>query len=459
MNNSIFLAINLIAFLTLQGCANSKKIDILRPEATQAAAIPYEIPNSALNMSVTITWKELAKQANAQIPTQIIEDKDFNKDGIKVNLKKTGDLGISFLVNQVQLTVPLNARVWYRYGALGFQDEKEFRMQGTVYLLAHTSLEEMAIKTKTKIERIVWDQNPAMMFYGSSVPVGYVIDPIIKNQAANIGNAIDQALKNLLDFKPMLRDELQVFREPIQLSEAHKMWLQITPLSLVSSPMRMNKDLVTMDFSLATKLKTSLGKKPATSEKFNNLSFKSEDPVVKETQIRLPVETDYDELSALFTRELKGTPLYEGKRKKVYLDSIQLWNNDEKLIIAVQTKGAVNGWIYLRGIPKYNEATTEIYLAELDYHVNTKNVLVKSMNWLLSGKILKLIQDNAKYAIKQDLDNLKKELTNQLNGYKPMESMLIKFKLQALDFDKIHLTSQGIISIFTIRALIRTEIG
>lgn len=444
--------------IAIVACSGSKRIDIPRPDETRAESIPYEIPNSTINLGLTLTWNELAKQANGSMPTQIMDDQDFNSDGLKVNLKKTGPIGISFLINQIQTTIPLNARVWYRYGALGSYDVKEFRMQGTVYLLSQANIDEMAIRTKTRIDRIVWEQNPSLVFYGKNVPMGFLIDPIIKSQSSNIASGIDGALKDLLDFKPLLREQLQVFRDPILLSEAYKMWLQITPLSLVSSPLRMNKEMIVMDLSMNTKLKTTLGKQPTTANKFSNINFKSDTPLIKETQIKLPVETDFNELSSLFTNNLKGTPLYEGK-KKVYLDSIQLWHSDRKLIIGVQTSGAVKGWVYLRGFPKYNKETSELYLGELDYHVNSKNVLVKSVNWLLSGKILKLIQDHSKYAMKKDLDDLRKELVKQLNGYTPMESVVIRFKLNAFEFEEIHLTNTAIVTIFDIKALIKTEVG
>lgn len=449
---------SLALFLGLNACSNAKKIEIQKPAETAAAQIPYEIPNSFINLAVSLTWNELIKQANELMPLQIMDDKEFNSDGLKVNLRKTGEVGISFLINQVQITIPVNARVWYRYGAFGAYDVKEFRMQGTVYLLAHTLIDEMAIKVKTRIDRIQWEQNPTLIFYGKNVPMGFIIDPVLKSQSSNIASGIDGALKELLDFKPMIKEELQAFRDPILLSEEYKMWLQITPLSLVSSPLRMNNEKIMVDLSMNTKLKTNLGKQPPKAPKFNNLYFKSDTPIVRETVIKLPVETDYDELSALFTKSLKGMPLYEGK-KKVFLDSIQLWHSDAKLLIGVQTSGAVTGWVYLRGVPKFNETTSELYLADLDYHVNTKNVLVKSVNWLLSGKILKLIQENAKYSLKKDLDDLKKELNTQLNGYKPMASMLVKFKLQKFDFEQIHLSNSAIITLFDISALIRTEVG
>jgi hypothetical protein len=456
--NCIGLISTALIVLLFQSCGGSKKIEIAKPEETRAQEQPFEIPSSFINVALTLTWNELAKQANALMPPQLMEDKEFNSDGLKVHLRKTGDVGISFLINQIQTTVPLSARVWYRYGAFGAYDVKEFRMQGTVYLLSLASIDEMAIKTRTRIDRIVWDQNPMLMFYGRNVPMGFVIDPILKSQSSNIASEIDKALKDLLDFKPLIMEELQAFRDPILISEDYKMWLQITPLSLVSSPLRMNNDKIHLDLSMNTKLRTTLGKKPARASKFDKIMFRSDTPIVRETQIKLPVETEYNELSELLTKNLKGTALYDGK-KKVFMDSVQLWHSNKQLIIGVQTSGAVSGWVYLRGVPKFNPETSELYLDNLDYHVNTKNVLVKSLNWMLSGKILKLIQENSKYPLKNDLDDLKKELNQQLNGYSPMESVILRFRLQNFDFESVQLTNDAIITLFDIRALIRTEVG
>jgi hypothetical protein len=178
----------------------------------------------------------------------------------------------------------------------------------------------------------------------------------------------------------------------------------------------------------------------------------------KDIEVVLPVETPYLELNELFTNQLKGTILYDGK-KDVTLEEIKLWHSEKKLIIAIRIDGKVQGWLFLRGIPKYNAETSEIYLDELDYHVNTKNVLVKSLSWMLSGKVLKLIKENSKYSIKQDLDDMKKEMNQQLNGMKPHESVEIKFKMTGLSFDQLYMTDDGIITQFKMLALMGAKIG
>lgn len=448
----------LLALTIIQACSNTQKIEIPKPEETPAERMPFDVPTSFINVGVSLTWAELEKQVNAVMPDKIIDDKEFNKDGLKVHLTKTGPIKISFKINQIQTSVPVNARVWYRYGALGVYDIKEFRMKGIVNLLSVVKLEECAMTTRTKIDKINWQENPTMEFYGRKVPVGFAVDPVIEMNSSSIANGIDGSLREMLDFKPMLIDYLQGFREPILLSEEYKMWLQIMPLAFLTTPLRMNNEQIQLDINLRAKMKTVMGKKPKKQDAIGDIHFKSDAPMRKDIEVILPVETDYDELNELFTNQLKGTVLYDGK-KDVVLQEIKLWHSDRKLVIGVRIDGKVKGWLYLRGVPKYNAEKFELYLDELDYHVNTKNVLAKSLSWMLSGKVLKLIKDNSKYSIKQDLDDLKMELNQQLNGFKPHEAIELRFKMTGLSFDQMYMTNEGIITQYKMLAMMGAKIG
>jgi hypothetical protein len=442
----------------LFSCSSAQKIEIPKPEETQAEKIPFDVPVSTIGFTLALTWAELEKQVNNLMPTKIMDDKDFNKDGLKVHLTKTGPIKFALKINQIQTTIPVNARVWCRYGAFGIYDIKEFRMKGQVNLISYVKLEECAMTTRTKIDKILWDESPTMEFYGRKVPVGYAIDPIIEMNSASISKSIDHELKEMLDFKPQLMEYLQGFREAVNISEDYKLWIQVAPQAFLTTPLRMNSEQIQLDVNLRARIKTSMGKKPEKQEDIKDILFKSDAQLHKEIEINLPVETPFDELNELFTKQLKSTILYEGK-KNVTLEEIKLWHSEKKLIIAVRLEGKVKGWLFLRGTPKYNIETTEIYLDDLDYHVNTKNVLVKSLNWMLSGKVLKIIRDNAKYPIKQDLEDLKKEMNIQLNGYKPHESVEIKFRLLSMKFDQLYMTNEGVITLFQIQALMGAKVG
>jgi hypothetical protein len=442
----------------LYSCSGAQKIEIPKPEETQAEKIPFDVPISNIGFIVALTWAELEKQVNELMPTKIIDDKDFNKDGLKIHLTKTGPIKFALKINQIQTSIPVNARVWYRYGAFGVYDIKEFRMKGIVNLISFVKLEECAMTTRTKIDKIIWDESPTMEFYGRKVPVGYAIDPIIEMNSTSISKSIDNELKDMLNFKPLLIEYLQGFREAVNISEEYKLWIQVAPQAFLTTPLRMNSEQIQLDVNLRARIKTTMGKKPENQEVIKDILFKSDAPLRKEIEINLPVETPFDELSELFTKQLKGTILYEGK-KNVTLEEIKLWHSEKKLIIALRLEGKVKGWLFLRGTPKYNVETTEIYLDDLDYHVNTKNMLVKSLSWMLSGKVLKIIRDNAKYPIKQDLEDLKKEMNQELNGYKPHTAVEIKFRLLSMKYDQLYITNDGIITQFQLMALMGAKVG
>ena len=78
---------------------------------------------------------------------------------------------------------------------------------------------------------------------------------------------------------------------------------------------------------------------------------------------------------------------------------------------------------------------------------------------MLSGKVIKLIKENSKYSIKQNLDDMKKEMNLQLNVMKPHEAVEIKFKMTGLSFDQLYMTDDGIITQFKILALMGAKIG
>jgi hypothetical protein len=443
---------------SLESCSNSKKIEIPKPDETPAEKIPYDIPVSNIAFTVALKWIELERQVNEIMPIKIMDDKDFNKEGLKVHLTKTGPIRFALKINQIQTSIPVSARVWYRYGALGVYDIKEFRMKGLVNLISLVKFEESAVTTRTKIDKIHWEESPTMEFYNKKVPVGYAVDPIIEMNSAAIAKSIDNELKSMLDFKPLLLQELQVFRDPIIMSEEYKLWIQVNPLAFLTTPLRMNADQIQLDVNLRARIITTMGNKPPKQALFKDIQFKSDSPVKKEIEVILPVETPFNELSELFTNQFKGTVLYDG-RKAVTLEEIKMWHSERKIIFAVRLDGKVKGWLFLRGTPKYNPENYELYLDELDYHVNTKNVLVKSLNWLLSGKVLQLFKQNARYSLRQDLEDLKKDLNQNINGFKAAPSIEVKFRATGIQFEQLYISNDGIITQFLMSALMAAKIG
>ena len=119
------------------------------------------------------------------------------------------------------------------------------------------------------------------------------------------------------------------------------------------------------------------------------------------------------------------------------------------MIIALDISGSINGTIYLTGIPNYNQITKEIYFDQMDYVLNTKNILMKSANWLMQGTILKKIQESCRYSIKSNLEEGKKSMNPYLSNYSPMKGVFVNGTLNDFEFEKVEITDKAIIAFIT----------
>src|SRR5690606_37261285 len=124
------------------------------------------------------------------------------------------------------------------------------------------------------------------------------------------------------------------------------------------------------------------------------------------------------------TKNFQGQEFGSGN-KKVTVQKVNLWQNEGKLIIALDLLGSVNGTIYLSGYPQYNRVTHEIFFDKLDYILNTKNILIKSANWLVQGKVLKKIEENCRYSIQENMDEGKANMMTYLTNYSPMKGVFV----------------------------------
>jgi hypothetical protein len=159
----------------------------------------------------------------------------------------------------------------------------------------------------------------------------------------------------------------------------------------------------------------------------------------------------------LMTTNFVGQEFGSGS-KKVKVQNVAIWHKDGKMVIALDLLGAVDGTIYLNGFPQYNETTKEIYFDKLDYVLDTKSKLMRTANWLAQGIILKKIEANCRYSIKQNLDEAKQSMMTYLKNYSPMSGVFINGKMEDIQFQKIELTNQAMIAFIKVNGTINVSI-
>jgi hypothetical protein len=117
----------------------------------------------------------------------------------------------------------------------------------------------------------------------------------------------------------------------------------------------------------------------------------------------------------MLEKNLHGLEL-DFKGRKFHIDRVAVYGaTKEKLQFEVDFSGAKSGKLFLVGTPTFDNQTATISFKDVDFDIQTKDVLLKSAKWLFSNRITKLIEEKAKYSFGNEIDNIKKKLNLEIN--------------------------------------------
>jgi len=461
MGKFLGLSISLLTLFLISGCSTSKQIEALKPEPDDASPLVYENSTSFINLPVKIKLKDIENQTNRLLNDVIYEDKNIEDDDIKMKVWKLSAIKISEEKGKIKTVLPLKINIHYRYGInkLGIElyDTREINMNGVVTLLSDVGLTNWKMNTNTTIKSLEWNESPTIVIGGKNVAITYLINPAIRIFKSKIENNLDEAIKKSMDFKPNVLDALEKICTPFQMSETYDSWLRIVPIELYTTDAKLQKEIISFEMGLKCIMETVVGQQPKNKLDRDKMVLKPVTKMPDHISANIAAVSTYQDASKLMTKNFQGQEFGSGK-KKVTVQKVDIWQKNNKMIIALDLLGSINGTIYLSGFPQYNDATKEIYFDQLDYVLDTKNKLIKTANWLASGIILRKMQESCRYSIKPNLEEGKKNMMGYLKNYSPMPGVFVNGAIDDIEFKKIQLTNKAIIAFITVNGKVDVSI-
>ena len=130
--------------------------------------------------------------------------------------------------------------------------------------------------------------------------------------------------------------------------------------------------------------------------------------------VALESELSYDFLSHELAKRLESQVfMIDGDRIKVKM--VKIYGAGDSVILQVRIAGTIYGTIYLSGIPAYDEPSRCLYVRNLDYTMETKQVLAKAGDWIFHSRIRETLEDKAKWYVGDKIDEAVSLLTKALN--------------------------------------------
>lgn len=246
---------------------------------------------------------------------------------------------------------------------------------------------------------------------------------------ADITNQVMKGLKDELDLaKKAIEDSFGVMDVKPQVQQLWNRlntsynlyglgWLKINPQKIRLASLYAKNDSLNILLGMTAKPVISF-------EKTNDLMTLAPDidnaAAKPGFNIFLDAVLNYDSLSNILNAQLKGKEfdLSKGKSKKVIvIEDCRIYGTgNEKLIIKMSFSGSNSGIAYFTGKPFYDPGKKLIEVHDIDFDVRTKNLLLKSADWLFNKRITNEIAKASKFDLSNYVDTAKIMINRQLNG-------------------------------------------
>ena len=451
--------------LLFSSCSTSNKIAALKPEPDNASPLVYETSASFINLPISVKLKDVENQTNALLNGLIYEDNNIEDDDIEMKIWKLAPISINndpeVSGGKIKTILPLKVLFKYRIGTktLGVElyNTKEFNLNGVVTLISDVALTNWKLNTKTELKSIDWNESPTMVVFGKNVPVTYLMNPTLKIFRSKIEKKIDAAIEKSMDFKPNVLAALEKICTPFQMSEAYESWLRIVPVEIYSTNAKLKNDTFLMEMGMKCTMETLIGNKPESKFDATKITLKPVTKIPNQITANIAAVSTFAEASKIMTKNFAGQEFGAGS-KKVTVQKVEIWHKNDKLVIALDVLGSVNGTIYLTGFPQYNEQTKELFFDKLDYALDTKSKLMRTANWLAQGLVLRKIQESCRYSIVPNLEEGKQNMLVYLKNYSPMPGVLVNGKMDDIQFQKIQLTNKAIIAFIKVNGTVNVAV-
>lgn len=426
-------------------CKTAKPSDAPKPiEQYNTTDDPAPVA-STLSIPVSISVEELLRSLNNRLSGKaLFEDYSFDDnghDGLMMNAWKSQDLSLFFSGNTVKYRIPL--KLWMKKElVLGAAAEAE----GELALNFRTSFSinpDWSITTQTEVEYHEWLNRPVLKTGIGDISVETIANLVLNRSKKMLSKTLDQYVSQQINLKPYVQEVWEAIQKPMLLDESYHMWSKTTPLTIGITP------LTTYNNALQTKIAVecindvSFGEKPSFRENSNLPDLKLLHEAPDDFQMRFATDVPFAEAERIAKNMMVGQ-VFESGKKKVTVEDLTLWGNNDRIVVNAKLSGSFNGQIYFIGRPEFNAEKNQIEVKDLDYHVDTRNFLLRSASWIFQGAIKKKMAASMTFPLAENIAYIKNSVQQSLDNYQIQPGITLYGALDSVAVQDTRVTPTGI---------------
>lgn len=412
---------------------------------------------SVLNVPVEIPIAEIENQINAKIKGLIYEDnsyEDEDNDNLKAKVWKISPIKVVAIDSSFLFEVPL--KIWvsagYKISPLGItmSGYKDTEFSIRIRLISKLGISpNWAIKSETYVDSYDWISDPNVKVAGINIPIKSMASRLLNKNFEKITQAIDEQVASNIELKKNAELAWNIARQPVLLSKEFDTWLAIVPTGVVMTPLLARNGILRSVIGIKGYTQTiTSATKPAIPAVLKLPNLQIVNKVSEDFKVGLISVVSYKEAARLATAKFAGEKFsFLAGQYNVEVTSIDMYGQNEKLVIKAGLKGSINGDIYLKGVPHYDPVSQQLSLKGLDYDLDTKNSIVKTAGWLLQGQFSRMMEKKMVFPVGGQISDAKKTIQKALSNLKVTEGVILKGSLTDITPDKVYLTPEHLYAV------------
>ena len=426
----------------------SERLDSMtedRPEEEYQEVI-YTPRTSTLHIPLDINISFLEKKLNETFSGILYEDNVIEDDSIMVKAEKAKDFKIQYENNVLEYQVPIKFWIKKRFDLGITYTDRE--IEGAIDLKFKTTInlsKDWKLITKTEIIEYSWIKKPVLKVGFVDLRITPIVDKIIRDNKRDILTTIDKALNEQVPLRTYAQSLWDLVQEPIDISTAdYKAWIKTTPIQIYTTPIIGYQGKINTTFGVKCLMEVYLGNTPSFVRKESVLP-----PLTMYTKtderfmMNILADVPFTVLDSMARVVMVGQTFGEGK-KSVVVDSVEIFGQNDKLIVGLQVIGFINGLIYLECRPYYDQQTFSIRVKDVDYKIKTKNILAKIVNLFYKKGMKRRLEEELVFSLKDEYHLVKEMSRSELFNMEIVPNVKLDGFINDLNADNIFITKMGL---------------
>jgi len=428
IKRTVSLVALLLLAASLCSCAGGKAVTAERPR-DEAFRTTLKKETSTLNIPIEITTDELARVLNQTIRRDLYKGSTRTR-GMSAEVVRNGPIVVSAADDFLYVTLPISMSLSYgmfEIPAIPLKLKFKATAGATPDWRLHTEIYYQGLSDLLAEEVGIGPLSfkPRSIVEGFTQPVQRVVSDLIT-----------QKINELIPLKAQVAKVWERAQKPVLLDKTYNAWLKLTPREVMMYPLYARNNRVRLSVGISTYAELVVGSEPAAQPLQPLPKLTLVNTFDKTFRIALNADLYYKDLRDIAAPQLLNKR-FDSDGKSIVIKEFDLYGNGDKLVIKLQTQGSLDGVFYLTARPVFNLQTNILSVEDVDFDMQTQDLLLQSADWFLHGSIRGKIQEQLNMNLTRQIDQSRQMAGKALARMQLMEHVFLKCDIKDLKFNDV----------------------